>query len=83
MVTGITLDSTEIKLLQIVERNVGRGPFNMAHVGPMESALDAEQFLGDAFCQTQVPDMFCQPAPQVGVNVFAICVGHGPEVGAT
>lgn len=55
----------------------------MAHVRPVETALDAEQFLRDAFFQTQFPDMLRQPAPEVGVNVFAVSVGHGPEVGAT
>lgn len=55
----------------------------MAHIRSVEAALDAKRFLGDAFFRAQAPDMFCQPAPEVRVDVFAVGFGHGPEVGAT
>lgn len=54
----------------------------MAHIRSMETALDAEQFLGDAPFQTKAPDMLCQPAPEVRVDVFAVSFGHAREVGA-
>lgn len=71
------------KLLKIVERDVRRRPFDMTYVRPMKPAFDAERFLRDTFLQAHAPHMFCQPAPEVRVDVFAVSFGHGPEVRAT